>query len=125
MSIARLARAEALALRRAEFSDAARASGCSAARILLHHYLPHLRSTLITLGLFQLSSLILLEAALSFVGAGLAPPTPSLGGLVADAALRGSASWWVVLFPGLAIAFASLAFRWLGHQLDDTVVFST
>jgi len=120
MSVARLVRARALALRGAEFTEAARASGCSAGRILFHHYLPHLRPLLVTLGLLQFSSLILLEAALSFLGAGLAPPTPSLGGLVADAALRGSTSWWMVLFPGLAIALASLTVRWIASRSGDS-----
>lgn len=121
MPIARLARAEASALRRADFSLAARATGCSATEILLRHYLPHLRPMLTTLALLQLSDLILLEAALSFVGAGLAPPTPTLGGLVADAALRGSTTWWMLLFPGAAIALASLASRWAAGRDAPTL----
>lgn len=116
-SIARLSRAEALALRRADFVLSARAAGCAPARIALVHLAPHLRTTLITLGLLQFGNLILLEAALSFVGAGLGAATPTLGGLVADAALRGSPTWWTVLFPGLAIAVASLACHWLARSL--------
>ncbi|MCZ6728027.1 MAG: ABC transporter permease [Acidobacteria bacterium] len=117
MPIARIVRARTVTLRAAPFSTAARAIGCSPRRVLTHHYLPHLAGTLWTLGVLGVGNLILLESALSFLGAGLPPPVATLGGMVAEAALQSTPSWWSIVFPGAAIVLPSLACAWVADQI--------
>jgi peptide/nickel transport system permease protein len=108
MPTARLVRAELLALDGGELGMAARAVGCSPGRIFVRHHLPHLAGPLLVQTALASAELVLLEAALSFLGAGLPPPTASLGGLLAEAATRPLAPWWSLLFPGLAVALPPL-----------------
>jgi peptide/nickel transport system permease protein len=120
MPITRVVRAQVLILRTEDFTQAARASGCSPLRIVIRHYLPHLSDSLLTLGVMRIGNLILLESALSFLGAGLPPPTASLGGMVADAAVLPAASWWTVVFPGVAIVLPCVGCAWVANRIADS-----
>jgi peptide/nickel transport system permease protein len=109
MPTARWIRGELRALETLDFAWAARATGCSPARILVRHHLPHLAPMLLVQAALGTADLLLLEASLSFLGAGLPPPMASLGGLLAEAAARPLAPWWSLLFPGAALTLPVLA----------------
>ena len=125
MPTARLVRARVLALSDRDFVLAATVSGCSPWRRLLHHQLPHVAAMAVMLAVLRIGNLVLLESTLSFLGAGLAPPTPSLGGMVAEAAQLASPSWWTVVFPGTAVALPCLLSNWLANQLIDSPRFGS
>lgn len=116
---ARMVRGEALSLRERDHVQAARALGCSTARLVVRHILPNLVSTVIVLATLQVASAILLESTLSFLGVGVPPPTSTWGAMVAEGRRFISISWWVVTFPGLAIMLTVLAANLLGDQLRD------
>jgi peptide/nickel transport system permease protein len=113
----RVVRAEVLILRESEFVQASRALGAGDARILLRHILPHVGSSIIVIATQQLGAMILFEAALSFLGLGIQPPTPSWGSMVADGRLYLESAWWVSTIPGLAILLSVIAVNWLGDSL--------
>jgi peptide/nickel transport system permease protein len=116
--IARVARAEALSLRRREFVDAARSLGASTPRILLRQVLPHaLPATLVVVSV-NAASAILLEAGLSFLGLG-DPSRMSWGYLANNAQKFLRVAWWLAAFPGAAIALAVLGLNLLGDALTD------
>lgn len=119
---ARVARAEANIRRNAGFVEAARLSGNSEARILLLQILPNILPILMVQCSLTMGYAILNAAGLSFIGLGIAPPTPEWGILVAEgAALMISGEWWVALFPGLALMTAVFCFNLLGDGLRDIV----
>jgi peptide/nickel transport system permease protein len=122
MSVSRLARAELLSLRERDFVVAARAAGQHPLRIFLRHMLPNALSPLVVDTTLRVGSIMLVEAALSFLGLGVQPPTPSWGNIVADGADALVSAWWVAAFPGLAICVTVIAFNLLGeglqHRLD-------
>lgn len=119
---ARVARAEANIRRNAGFVEAARLSGNSEARILLLQILPNILPILMVQCSLTMGYAILNAAGLSFIGLGIAPPTPEWGILVAEgAALMISGEWWVALFPGLALMAAVFCFNLLGDGLRDIV----
>lgn len=113
--VARLLRAELLRLREAEFVLAARALGFSEARILLRHALPNALSPLIVAASFFAGSAMLVESAVSYLGAGLVEPEASLGGLVRG----GTEHAWMVVFPGAVLALAVIAWNLLGEELRE------
>jgi peptide/nickel transport system permease protein len=119
MSVSRLARAELLSLRRQDFVEAARSTGQKPLRIFLRHMLPGSISPVLIDTTLRIGDLILLEAALSYLGMGVPPPTPSWGGIVSDGAMDLVSAWWVSLFPGLAIAATVIAFNLIGDGLRD------
>jgi peptide/nickel transport system permease protein len=113
--VARLLRAEFLRLREVEFVLAARGLGFSEARIVLRHALPNALSPLIVATSFFAGSAMLAESAVSYLGAGLAEPQASLGGLVRG----GTEHAWMVVFPGAVLALAVVAWNLLGEELRD------
>ena len=119
--VARLVRGQVLVVRGLEYVHAARALGGSDARILLRHVLPAVTAPLVIVGTLGIAAAIMAESSLSFLGLGVQPPTPSWGGMIADARdlsqLRRAP--WTSLAPGLTIGCAVLAFNLLGDALRD------
>lgn len=116
---ARVARAEALRLRRAEYVLAARTMGAGHLRIILRHLLPNAATPLIVVASAAVPQMIVLEAALSFLGVGMPPNVPSWGGLLASGRDYLSQAWWVATFPGLGIMLTVLSINILGDWLRD------
>lgn len=121
VQVARVIYAQTLALAQKEYVEAARALGAGNRRILLRHLLPHLFPTLVVYGSLGLSTTVLLEAALSFLGVGVQPPTPSWGGIINESQSYFTDAPWLVAFPGLAILVTSLAFNLLGDALREAL----
>ena len=119
MSVARLVRGEVLALKERDFVLAARAAGQRPLQILWRHLLPNAMTPVVVDASLRIGDLILVEAALSFLGLGVQPPTPSWGSMIADGRDALATAWWVAVFPGLAIALAVVAFNLLGDGLRD------
>jgi peptide/nickel transport system permease protein len=118
---ARVVRGEVLRLKHLDHVALARVAGASTARILMLHILPGVRNTLVVVATLQLGVLILLEATLSFLGAGVPPPTPSWGSMIADGRSFMANAWWISTMPGLAILMTLLAFNLLGEWLRDAL----
>ncbi|XUY28653.1 ABC transporter permease [Agrobacterium sp. rho-8.1] len=119
--IARLARAETLTFRSADYVAAARLQGASTIRIIVKSIVPMcLPSVLIRLTL-NMATVILTAAGLGFLGLGAQPPTPEWGAMIAMGRRYMIDSWWLVTFPGLAILLVSLAFNLLGDGLRDAL----
>lgn len=119
--IAFVIRGEAKSLTERPFIAQARIVGCSSTRIILSHLFPNLLNTLIVLLTLNVGWVIIVESALSFLGAGVPPPTPSLGGMVTEGKDYIMKAWWVSVFPGSAIAIIVLSFNLLGDWLRDTL----
>lgn len=117
--IARAVYAQVLSIAKREFVESAQAIGASTARTLMRHILPHLTSTLLVFGTLGISTTVLLEAALSFLGVGVQPPTPSWGGIINESQSYFLNAPWLVFFPGMAILLTSLSFNLLGEALRD------
>ncbi len=118
---ARMVRASALVVRELEFVDAARVAGAGNLRIMLRHLLPNCMGPLLVQLTFVFAYAILAEAALSFLGIGVPPPAPSWGNIVAEGRDFAVESWWIMLFPGLAISLAALGMNLLGDGLRDVL----
>ncbi|MFN8525041.1 MAG: ABC transporter permease [Chloroflexota bacterium] len=118
---ARLARAVTLSVKTRDFVDAARVCGASGPRLVSHHILPNIAAPLIVQTSLSLSLAILAEASLSFLGLGTQPPDPSWGTMVNTGQKLVELSPWPVVFPGLAIILAVLAFNLLGDGLRDAL----
>ena len=116
MTAARLVRAEVLSLREREFVEAARALGAGPLRVGVCHLLPAAAGPVLVEGPLRVGETILLEAALSFLGLGVLPPTPSWGNLVADGRANLVGGWWVSTAAGLAIAATVLALSILAER---------
>jgi len=116
---ARLARAETLTVRHADFIAAVRLTGASSFRIVLRHVMPLCLGSLIVRVTLDMSSIILFAASLGFLGMGAQPPSPEWGTMIATARRFFLEQWWVPLMPGIAIFVASLAFNLLGDGLRD------
>lgn len=119
MGMARLVRAELLSLREREFVLAARVMGASSARVLLRHLLPNAMAPVLVTTALGMAQAILIESALSFLGIGVQPPTPSWGNMLASAKECMGVAWWLSAFPGLAILLAALGYNLLGEALRD------
>jgi peptide/nickel transport system permease protein len=117
----RLVRAEVLALRERPFVDGARALGAGPARVIFRHILPNAAAPLIVSAALGIGNVMLLEAGLSFLGAGVQPPTPSWGNMIADAQGQLANAPWTSLFPGLAIALVVMALNAVGDALRDAL----
>jgi peptide/nickel transport system permease protein len=117
--MARLVRSQVLVLRRAEFVLAARALGARDRRVLIRHLLPNVRTQVIIAATLGIAGAIMAEAALSFVGLGAQPPTPSWGAMVADGRDLLRVAPWISLAPGLAIGIAVLGFNLVGDGLRE------
>jgi peptide/nickel transport system permease protein len=116
---ARVARAESLTLRHAEFIDAARLAGASGWRIVLRHIMPLCLPSVIVRTSLDMAGVILIAAGLGFLGLGAQPPTPEWGAMIATGRQYMLDHWWVAAMPGIAIAVLSLAFNLLGDGMRD------
>ncbi|MFZ0089114.1 MAG: ABC transporter permease [Solirubrobacteraceae bacterium] len=119
--IARIARGQVLSLREKEFVEAARSLGASNRRILFKELLPNLVAPLIVYASLLIPTNILLEAALSFLGVGIRPPTASWGQMISDATPIFNTAWWYMVFPGVALLLTVLAFNLVGDGLLDAL----
>ncbi len=117
--IARLVRSQVLVQRGADYVTAARALGARDRRLLFRHLLPNVRGPVIVAGTLGIAGAIMAEAALSFVGLGAQPPTPSWGAMVADGRELLRVAPWVSVAPGIAIGVAVLGFNLLGDALRE------
>ncbi|MDR7523429.1 MAG: ABC transporter permease [Armatimonadota bacterium] len=115
----RMARAQVLSLREAEYVLAARCLGIPDARIAFRHVLPNALSPLVVLASFSVAQVIILESALSFLGLGVQPPIPTWGAMLADSRDYLAIAWWLAAFPGLALMLTVLAINLLGDWLRD------
>ena len=120
-TFARLARANTLAIRETEYVEGARAIGAGNWRIMLTAVLPNLQSTVIVQLSLAMSFAILTEAALSFLGLGIQPPTPAWGSMLGDARQYITVAWWLTAFPGLAIFLTVLSFNFIGDGLREAL----
>jgi peptide/nickel transport system permease protein len=116
---ARLIRGEVLKLRNADFVLQARIIGCSPWRIMITHVFPNVVNPLLILATLSLGLVILIESALSYLGAGIPPPTPTWGSMVSDGRGLIDTAWWISFFPGLAIGMVVLSGNFLGDWLRD------
>ena len=119
--IARIVRGLVLSLREQEFIQAARSQGASDARIMGREILPNLVAPIIVYSSLLIPQNILLEAALSFLGVGVRPPTASWGQMIAAATPIFDTAWWYMAFPGIALLLTVLAFNLLGDGLQDAL----
>jgi len=116
---ARLIRSEVLTVKERDFVKLARVAGASNWYIMVTHVLPNVLNSVVVLLTLQLGFVIILEATLSFLGAGIPPPTPTWGQMVANGRDYLEIGWWLSIFPGLAIALVVLSFNLLGDWLRD------
>ena len=116
---ARIVRGEVLAVKTRDFVALARVHGCSHLRIMAVHIVPNVLNTFMVLLTLHIGFVIIVEASLSFLGAGIAPPTPSWGQMVADGRNHIASGWWLSVVPGTAILLVVLAFNLFGDWLRD------
>ena len=117
----RLVRAETLSLKNREYVALARVAGASNARIMVRHILPGVVNIVIVTATLGTGNIILLEASLSYLGAGIPPPEPSWGRMVSEERQYIDAAWWTSLFPGLVIAMVVMSGNFLGDWFRDRV----
>ena len=118
---ARIVRGAALSLREREFVQAAKALGSRDGRILMRHVLPNVFTPWLVVATLDMARVIVIESALSFLGLGVQPPTPTWGGMLADGRVYISTAWWLATFPGLAILMTVLGINLFGDGLRDTL----
>ncbi|MBO0813433.1 MAG: ABC transporter permease [Microlunatus sp.] len=118
-SFNRVARGEMLRIREEPYVEAARANGCGVVRILLRHGLPNLFAPLVVIGSLMLAVVLIAESALSYLGIGTPPPTPSWGRMLSEGTKFLETAPWMVVFPGGVLTVAVLAFNLLGDALRD------
>jgi peptide/nickel transport system permease protein len=118
---ARVIYTETTSLAERDFIAAERTLGASTSRILFRHILPHLVPTIIVWGTLGISTTVLLEATLSFLGVGVQPPTPSWGNIIFENQTYFQAAPWLVFIPGAAIILLALAFNLVGDALRDVL----
>ena len=121
MGVARLVRAEFLSLRERDFVLAARAVGADDARIIFRHILPNALSPVLVSVTLGVAGAILTESALSFLGIGVQPPTPSWGNMLITGKQTLGTAWWMSVFPGLAILVTVLGYNLLGEGIRDAL----
>jgi len=119
--MARIVRGQVLSLREKEFVEAAQSLGASDRRILFREILPNLVAPIIVYSTILIPQNILYEAALSFLGVGIDPGTPSWGQMISDATTIFKEAWWFMTFPGLALLLTVLAFNLVGDGLQDAL----
>jgi peptide/nickel transport system permease protein len=119
--LGRIIRGQVLSLREKEFIEAARSLGASDARIMRREILPNLIAPIIVYTSLILPTNVLFEAALSFLGVGVQPPTASWGQMIADASANFTTAWWYMVFPGVALVLTVLAFNLVGDGLHDAL----
>jgi len=119
MGIARLVRAEILSIKNKEYVLAAKAMGFPKRRIIFRHVLPNALSPVYVVATLGIGGAILTESALSFLGIGVQPPTPSWGNILTQAKDNIEVAWWLSLYPGLAIFLTVMGYNLLGEGLRD------
>jgi peptide/nickel transport system permease protein len=119
--IARIVRGQVLSLREKEFVEAARAQGSRDGRIMFREVLPNVVAPIIVYTTLIIPNNILFEAALSFLGIGVKPSTPSWGKMLADASTIFTYAWWMMVFPGLFLFMTTMAFNLVGDGLRDAL----
>jgi peptide/nickel transport system permease protein len=119
--IGRIVRGQVLSLREKEFIEAARSLGAGNARIIFRELLPNLVAPIIVYTTLILPTNVLFEAALSFLGVGVQPPTASWGQMIAEAVPIFDTAWWYMVFPGVALVLTVLAFNLVGDGLQDAL----
>ncbi len=119
--IMRIVRGLVLSLREKEFVEASRSLGASNRRIMFREILPNLAAPVIVYASLLIPQNILLEAALSYLGVGIRPPTASWGQMIADATPIFNEAWWYMTFPGIALLLTVLAFNLVGDGLQDAL----
>ena len=119
--MARIVRGQVLSLREKEFVEAAQSLGASDRRIIFREILPNLVAPIIVYGTILIPQNIIYEAALSFLGVGVDPSTPSWGAMISDATTIFKDAWWFMTFPGLALLLTVLAFNLVGDGLQDAL----
>jgi len=118
---ARVVRGEVLSVREREYVQAAVALGSRDGRILARHVLPNTFTPWLVVATLDMARVIVIESALSFLGLGVQPPTPTWGGMLADGRVYLSTAWWLATFPGLAILVTVLGINLFGDGLRDTL----
>ena len=118
---ARVVRAEVLAVKQRDFVQAASALGVGRLRLLFRHVLPNVAPSIIVVASLQFSQFIVAEAAISFLGFGVQPPTPAWGSMLSEARDFLYIAWWLAAFPGAALALTALGVNLLGDWLRDTL----
>jgi peptide/nickel transport system permease protein len=118
---ARVIRGEVLSLKERDFVALAKVAGASGLRIMFYHIFPNIRSTLLVMLTLQVGWVILVEASLSFLGAGIPGPTPVWGSMIAKGRDYFSLAWWIPFFPGLAVSAVCLSFNMLGDWLREAL----
>jgi len=121
MGVARLVRAETLSIREMDYIQAARCIGCSDMRIIFRHILPNAMSPVLVSATLGVAGAILTESALSFLGIGVQPPTPSWGNILTAGKDYIEFAWWLSFFPGLAILVTVLSYNLLGEGIRDAL----
>ncbi len=116
---ARLVRGEVLSWKERDFVALAKVAGASPLRIIVSHVLPNIFNSVVVLATLQVGWAIVIESALSFLGAGIPPPEPTWGNLVAEGRDVLDSAWWISVFPGLAIMLVVLSFNLFGDWLRD------
>jgi len=118
---ARVVRGEVLSVKQRDFVHAAAALGAGRARLLFRHVLPNVAPSIIVVASLQFSQFIVAEAAISFLGCGVQPPTPAWGSMLADSRDFLYVAWWLAVFPGAALALTALGVNLLGDWLRDSL----
>jgi len=120
-SVARVVRGQVLSLKEREFVEAARSLGASDPRIMFVDILPNVMATVIIYTSLLVPVVILTQAALSYLGLGLQPPTPDWGGMISDAQGVYQQAWWYLFFPSVALVITTLAFNLFGDGVRDAL----
>ena len=118
---ARVVRGEVLSVKQREFVHAAAALGAGRARLVFRHVLPNVAPSIIVVASLQFSQFIVAEAAISFLGFGVQPPTPAWGSMLSESRDFLYVAWWLAAFPGAALALTALGVNLLGDWLRDTL----
>ena len=118
---ARVIRGEVLILMERDFVARARVSGCSSFRIIVVHLFPNIVNTMVVLLTLQIGFVIIIESSLSFLGAGVPPPTPAWGSMIAEGREYTTNAWWVSVVPGVALALIVISFNLLGDWLREAL----
>jgi len=118
---ARVVRGEVLSVKQRDFVQAAAALGTSRARILFRHILPNVAPSIIIVASLQFSQFIVAEAAISFLGFGVQPPTPAWGSMLSESRDFLYVAWWLAAFPGAALALTALGVNLVGDWLRDVL----
>jgi peptide/nickel transport system permease protein len=116
---ARLIRGDTLSVAKRDFVLQAKVAGCSPVRIMMVHIVPNVFNIFMVMVSLQLGTVILMEASLSFLGAGIPPPTPSWGQMISEGRGYITSAWWICFFPGFALALLVFAFNMAGDWLRD------